>query len=193
MSKNYVKVWENYHGKKLPKNMEIHHLDGNHKNNQPENLLAVTIDEHLNIHLKQNDFGAVQAILIRMQRTDKQNELLKECASKHQKLLFKNNEHNFQKITKEQRKTISKQVGLKTLELKIGIHSINSDPKLAKENARNARKHLSREKELKMMKDWHQKISGTKWWVNPLGQRKRSKIKPGIEWKEGMHYGSKIN
>ena len=41
-----------------------------------------------------------------------------------------------------------------------------------------------------MMKVWHEKIKGSKWWVNSLGKRKRSKDKPGEDWKEGMYYES---
>lgn len=190
MSKKYVKIWQDYHGKKLPSNMEIHHIDGNRQNNQPENLLAVTIDEHLNIHKKQNDYGAVQAILMRLQRTNEQNELIRECASKHQKLLIQKGEHNFQKISKQEKSSISRKAALKTVELQIGIHAINSNPELAKQNGKNARQKLSREKELKMMKVWHEKVKGSKWWVNSLGKRKRSKDKPGEDWKEGMYYES---
>ena len=47
---------------------------------------------------------------------------------------------------------------------------------------------MSREKELKMMKAWKEKIEGSKWWVNSEGKRKRSKICPGNDWKEGMIY-----
>jgi hypothetical protein len=190
MSKKYVKIWQDYHGKKLPLDMEIHHIDGNHQNNQPENLLAVTIDEHLNIHKQQNDYGAVQAILMRLQRTNEQNELIKECASKHQKLLIQKGEHNFQKLSKEERSLISKAAALKTVKLKIGIHAINANSELAKQNGKNARQKLSRDKELEMMKVWHEKVKGSKWWVNPLGERKRSKDKPGEDWKEGMYYES---
>lgn len=138
----------------------------------------------------QNDYGAIQAILMRIDRTDEQSEYIKECASKHQKLLFEKGEHNFQKITKEQKSAISRKAALKTVEMQIGIHAINSNPELAKKNAKNARQKLSREKELEMMQAWHKKISGSKWWVDPSGKRKRSKDKPGIEWKEGMYYES---
>lgn len=188
MSKSYVRIWENYHGKKLPENMEIHHIDGNKQNNDPKNLMAVTIEEHLQIHQSQKDYGAVQAILMRLNMSDEQRELLKKCASEHQKKLIEEGKHNFQKISKEEKQKISKEVGLKTLKLKIGIHKINNDPILAKENATKARSKLSREKELEMMLNWKKKIQGSKWWVNPQGKRKRSKNKPEGEWKEGMNY-----
>ena len=188
MSKKYVKIWQDYYGKKLPKNMEIHHIDGNRNNNKPSNLLAVTIEEHLNIHKKQNDYGAVQAILMRMNRTPEENNLLKESASKHQHLLLKKNEHNFQKFSKEEKSKICREAALKTVKEKIGIHSINSDPVLAHKNAKNARSNVSRESELKMMKMWKEKITGSKWWVNKSGDRKRSKECPGEGWKVGMKY-----
>jgi len=188
MSKKYIKIWENFYKKKLPKSMEIHHIDGNNKNNSVENLKAVTIEEHLNIHLSQNDYGAVQAILMRINMTDEQKNLISTCASKHQRKLWQEGKHNFQKIPKDVKKQINKDAGLKTLKEKVGIHDINFNPVLASENGKNARRFLSREKELEMMESWRQKNKDSKWWVNPLGKRKRSKDKPGVEWKEGMYY-----
>ena len=63
---NYRKIWEEFNDKKIPEGYEIHHMDGNHRNNDPQNLLCVSIQEHLDIHYHQQDWGAVQAILIRM-------------------------------------------------------------------------------------------------------------------------------
>lgn len=186
MSKNYVRIWEKYHNKNLPKNMEIHHIDGNHNNNDPENLLAVTIEEHLKIHQDQKDYGAVQAILLRMNRTEEQNKLLRECASRHQKLLIKDGKHNFQ-IPKTEKSIRSKEIMKKRLE-ETGKAFLGIENTV--ENSKNARSKLSREKELEMMESWKKKIQGSKWWVNSSGKRKRSKTKPGIEWKEGMYYES---
>lgn len=58
----YRKIYENHYGP-IPKDendrlYEIHHIDGNHSNNDPENLKAVTIQEHYDIHYSQGDFGA---------------------------------------------------------------------------------------------------------------------------------------
>ena len=138
---------------------------------------------------KENVFTA-KAILMRMNRTDQQNQLIKEIASKHQKQLLVKGQHNFQKISKQRKSEISKQVALKTVEMKIGIHAINSDPILCKENAKRARKNVKRETELRMMEAWHDKVRNSKWWVNPEGKRRRSKDKPEGDWKEGMNYES---
>lgn len=45
---------------------EIHHIDGDCKNNKLENLKAVSIQEHYDIHYKQGDFGACVLIAKRM-------------------------------------------------------------------------------------------------------------------------------
>ena len=184
MSKKYVRIWEKHHGKKLPSNMEIHHIDGNNQNNDVNNLMAVTIEEHLEIHKKQHDYGAVQAILMRMNMTIEQKQLLKECASKHQKKLLEQGEHNFQ-IPKEERKKRSKEIMKERLK-EHGVAFLGIKDTV--ENSKRARSKLSREKELEMMRAWKEKIQGSKWWVNPQGKRKRSKYKPEGEWKEGMYY-----
>jgi uroporphyrinogen-III decarboxylase len=184
MSKKYVKIWEKHHGKKLSSNMEIHHIDGNRKNNEVNNLMAVTIEEHLKIHQEQHDYGAVQAILMRMSLTEDQKKLLKECASKHQKKLLKSGKHNFQ-IPKEERIRRSKKIIEDRLK-ETGVAFLGIDDPV--ENGKKARSKLSREKELEMMKAWKEKIQGSKWWVNKEGKRKRSKECPGIDWKEGMDY-----
>lgn len=66
----YRKIYEQHYGP-IPKDdigrsYEIHHIDGNHSNNQIENLLCVSIQEHYNIHLQQGDYNAASMIARRM-------------------------------------------------------------------------------------------------------------------------------
>lgn len=54
---NYRKIWESYHGK-IPtdifgRTFDIHHIDGNRKNNKIENLMCLSLEDHYKIHLKQ--------------------------------------------------------------------------------------------------------------------------------------------
>jgi hypothetical protein len=54
---NYRKLWEQHHGP-IPKDgygrtYDIHHIDGNRKNNSLENLVCLSIEDHYKIHLKQ--------------------------------------------------------------------------------------------------------------------------------------------
>lgn len=67
---NYRKIWEAAYGS-IPydstgRKMEIHHIDGNRKNNNLENLKLVTIEEHYKIHESQCDWAACQNIILRM-------------------------------------------------------------------------------------------------------------------------------
>lgn len=67
---SYRKIWESHYGP-IPKDSEgrsyeIHHIDGNHKNDSIENLKLVTIQEHYDIHFEQDDYGACLAIIMRM-------------------------------------------------------------------------------------------------------------------------------
>jgi hypothetical protein len=53
---NYRKIYCIYHNLKLKdiKGYHIHHIDGNHKNNHPENLLKCTPEEHAEFHKQEN-------------------------------------------------------------------------------------------------------------------------------------------
>lgn len=67
---HYRKIWENTYGEiPIDENgfsYEIHHADGNHKNNNIENLQLVTIREHFDIHLQQEDWFAAALIAKRI-------------------------------------------------------------------------------------------------------------------------------
>jgi hypothetical protein len=63
---NYRKIYEQHYGK-IPKDennrsFQIHHIDGNRNNNDITNLLCVSIQEHYDIHYKQQDWGACYLI-----------------------------------------------------------------------------------------------------------------------------------
>ena len=48
------------------KSMDIHHIDGNHENNDISNLKLVTIKEHYDIHFSQGDWGACNLLARRL-------------------------------------------------------------------------------------------------------------------------------
>lgn len=70
---NYKKIYKQHYGK-VPKDefgrsYDIHHLDGDHNNNSIENLVAVSIQEHYNIHYQNEDWGACVLIGLRMKKS----------------------------------------------------------------------------------------------------------------------------
>lgn len=183
---NYRKLYEGEYNCCLLSNTDIHHIDGNHSNNMIENLLPVSLYDHMQIHKAQGDWGAVQAILIRMSYI---TEDLSLAASKAQKKRFEDGTHNFQKMSKERRSEISRFAAQKTVFEKKGIHAINADPVLSKENARKAGLVAKAQKAgfLDPEKSGSNFVKETFWWTNTItGKRKRSAISPGIDWKKGM-------
>ena len=64
-SKIHRHIYENYHKCCLMPYIEIHHIDGNHKNNNIENLMPVTVQEHYEIHKLRGDKAAAVLIGIR--------------------------------------------------------------------------------------------------------------------------------
>ncbi len=46
----HVEVWQRHYGVRVPPGCVIHHLDWNKSNNNVENLICVSIEEHERIH-----------------------------------------------------------------------------------------------------------------------------------------------
>ena len=95
-TKNYRKIYIHHNGS-IPldedgRTYEIHHVDGNHDNNDPVNLIAISIKEHYNIHHSQEDWAACMRIATRMNHTVSQ---ISELSSNEQKKRLKNGTHHF--------------------------------------------------------------------------------------------------
>ena len=88
------KIYEQHYGK-IPidnngRTYDIHHIDGNNKNNSIDNLIAVPIEEHYNIHLKQENYRAASLIQLRMKMDPK---ILSELNSLAMKKRVKEGKH----------------------------------------------------------------------------------------------------
>jgi hypothetical protein len=101
-TKKYRKIYENHHGPiptdELGRTFEIHHIDGDHSNNSTDNLKAVSLQEHYNIHRDQNDWYACWMMSSRLHLI---GEEISELASNHNKSLIENNTHHFLKKGKD--------------------------------------------------------------------------------------------
>lgn len=95
---NYRKIYESYYGSipidSLGRTYEIHHIDGNHFNNEISNLKAVTILEHYEIHRSQGDYAAALAIARRMDQPP-DSEQLSKIASESNKQRLETGTHHW--------------------------------------------------------------------------------------------------
>jgi len=93
---SYKKLYERYHGP-IPKdkdgrNFDVHHKDGDRKNNSPENLEALSIEDHYNRHWEQGDYAACLYISARMSLTPQK---ISELASLSARRRIKDGTHHF--------------------------------------------------------------------------------------------------
>ena len=163
---DYRKIYEQHNGS-IPKDdtgrtYEVHHIDGNHSNNNPINLKAVTIEEHYDIHKANGDWLACLLISNRMSVSpEKKSELARLAALKRladgthhyrdpefivrnierQKKLFEEGNHPFQR---EEIKDLTKNIAIEVQNKKIqsGVHpflqpDIKEKAKLASTDAQN--------------------------------------------------------
>lgn len=91
---HYRKIYEEHYGlipvDEQGRTYDIHHLDGNHSNNDISNLKAVSIKEHYEIHLAKEDWGACYLIMLRMNSSPSE---LSEMSKKTQRKLVENGTH----------------------------------------------------------------------------------------------------
>ena len=84
----YRKIYEAHNGR-IPKDSDgrryhIHHVDGNRTNNQINNLIAVSIEDHYQIHLKQGDWAACIKLAGQMSWSHEEiSKLAQIAAEKH--------------------------------------------------------------------------------------------------------------
>lgn len=88
---NYRKIWSDHHGA-IPKDeegrsYEIHHVDGDKSNNNIDNLQCLSIQEHYDVHFKQEDFGACALIGCRMKKSPHEISALQTAAMKQPKTI----------------------------------------------------------------------------------------------------------
>jgi hypothetical protein len=93
---NYRKIYENAFGP-IPKDkdgrtFDIHHKDGNRKNNSLDNLIALSIQDHYNIHYQQGDFNACRMIAKKMKLNP---ALISELTALGNQKRLRNGSHNF--------------------------------------------------------------------------------------------------
>lgn len=98
---------------------EIHHIDGNHSNNDPSNLKCVTIQEHYDIHHSQGDWAACQLIFTRMNKTP--YEISQKCSELATKNNIKRSTNGTNPFAGEQGSALSKQVQFDRV--KAGTHN----------------------------------------------------------------------
>jgi hypothetical protein len=82
---HYRQIWEQANGPILTDEQgrpyEIHHIDGNRKNNDLSNLKCVTVEEHYSIHLQQKDYYAAFIIGQRLNRSIEELDEIKKQMS----------------------------------------------------------------------------------------------------------------
>lgn len=73
---NYRKIYKSHYGDipvdKDGRTYEIHHIDGDDTNNEPSNLVALSIQDHYDIHYSQGDYDACFSIGVRMKMDPQQ-------------------------------------------------------------------------------------------------------------------------
>jgi hypothetical protein len=80
-TKKHRRIYEDYYNIRLPIDIEIHHIDGNHDNNDISNLMPVTIQEHFDIHKSQGDYAAAFRIAQRMEVSQEEKSKLASLAA----------------------------------------------------------------------------------------------------------------
>jgi HNH endonuclease len=95
---NYRKIYLENHGSipvdRQGRTYDIHHIDGDYTNNHPNNLMAVSLKEHYEIHKQQNDWKACSALAMRI-KADLTPKEISELSKKSNQQRISDGTHNF--------------------------------------------------------------------------------------------------
>jgi hypothetical protein len=136
MSTDYRRLFERYHKCCLLPGTDIHHINGNHKNNNIDNLQAVSLLEHYNIHKQQNDYYACFMISQRMKI--KPDDWKQMAIKNGRKSAIKNRDNgigllawvkNNPELAQQIRSENGKKSGKIAAEQKLGIHALTAEEK----------------------------------------------------------------
>lgn len=195
---NYRKIYEKHFGQ-IPKDSEgrkydIHHIDGDHTNNDISNLKAVTIQEHYDIHYAQGDWFACLLIAERLSMSP---ELLSNLSSNAAKARINSGNHHFsnsewqrqnqKKLVEEGRHNftggeISRRTNKKLLEE--GKHVFQGDSGVTRRKIKEGSHHFQdhRNPVYKMVKD------KTHPWLKENGGSQKAREKAIKRIKDGSHH-----
>jgi hypothetical protein len=92
----YRKIYETFYGP-IPKDQdgrtfEVHHIDGDKTNNSILNLVALSIQDHYDVHDIQGDYGACLKMLTRM---NVKSKIVSEMSKKAQQKMLDEGTHLF--------------------------------------------------------------------------------------------------
>jgi hypothetical protein len=112
----YRKIYQDHYGT-IPvdedgRTFEIHHIDGDDSNNDPTNLVALSIKDHYDLHYKQGDWMACWAMSERMKITpEERSDLGRKNAMKQ----VESGTNLFVNMTFEERSELGKRVNAERL------------------------------------------------------------------------------
>jgi len=211
---HYRKIWTQANGP-IPRDeeghsYEIHHKDGNRKNNNIDNLLCITIQEHYDIHYIQGDYAAAFRIA---QRMNLDPEVKSELMSRSNKKRLQEGNHPFidMEVRDKAKSTILDKV-------KKGLLPFQDKEFLKKALQIKQEKYTHEELSEQTKKGWEkwkqnnpdtlsrtlpgsqagaQKTKGTKWYHKLTGEQLRTtEDDPRIEkeqWVKGRFNGKELS
>ena len=116
-TREYIKIYKQHYGE-IPKDSQgrsydIHHIDGDYTNNEISNLVALSIEEHYNLHKTQEDWGAVWALAKRLNvsqeeksQTTRNMNLARAKAGTHwSQISSRNRTHHFNNLEWQRKMT----------------------------------------------------------------------------------------
>jgi hypothetical protein len=96
--REYRKIYKEHHGPipvdELGCSYDVHHIDGDYNNNHPSNLVALSRQEHYEVHYSQGDYFSAWLIAQDIGKTAKE---LSELSRLHAKKLVNSGKHNLLK------------------------------------------------------------------------------------------------